>query len=221
MRSSESALHPAERAQATPSSRRSGSVGSKGLAVIRFQARELREIDELQSVDVEHLAATARDIAPLGFGTEEPMEAGFEGVGATAPAHGQAARHVVHFKYLGLVAAFLCVHGGAKTRDAAADDDDLPVIPCHRHVLAPENRGQSTDCAVIAATGSVEKNYSAVKFYGRGFAEGAAPSAARICSASWLTLPAPSVSIMSPCLEAATAPPHGGGKSGANSTRGP
>ncbi len=48
-----------------------------------------------------------------------------------------------------------------------------------------------------------------------------ASSAARICGASWLTLPAPRVRIRSPSCAAAATARTAAAKSGANSTRGP
>ena len=59
------------------------------------------------------------------------MEACFKSVGAAAPAHGEAAGHVVHLQHFYLVATLERIYRGAEASDAAADDDDFFAIVDH------------------------------------------------------------------------------------------
>jgi len=59
------------------------------------------------------------------------VEGVLKSVAVPAPAGRQASRGVVHLKDLSLIAAFPGIDGGAQSRDAAANDRDLPGILSH------------------------------------------------------------------------------------------
>ena len=119
-------------------------VDGQTVAVLGFDPDKLFRIDEGQLFDVGDFLPLGMELA-MGTGTDQPMEAGFKSVGAAAPAHGQAAGHVVHLQHFHLVATLERIDRGAEASDAAADDDDFFAIVDHG--LEPPFHGpQARNC---------------------------------------------------------------------------